>query len=181
MIQPIETKYAGRRFRSRTEARWAIIFDQLEIDWRYEPEGFNIFGECYLPDFELHLPTRKVWIEVKPDLQFYKPLAGLCLMTEQMGFLVADHAISSRILPCLISGDWCVQRTVGDWLSQLTDKDELKILAACNKALSARWGHGEKPRRPRKPGGRSPRAYQSADSLLKHSSGVGNTFSSFGN
>lgn len=39
MIKPIETRYAGCRFRSRLEARWAVFFDALKIEWEYEPEG----------------------------------------------------------------------------------------------------------------------------------------------
>lgn len=180
MITPIETKYAGRRFRSRTEARWAIIFDALDIDWRFEPDGYNLWGNYYLPDFELHLPTRRVWVEVKPQPVEYKPLLMLCALTEQPGYLVADHAVSSPIIPCHKTGHWAEPCSVGDWLSTITDRDALSIQAACNKGLSARWGHGEKPRRPRKPGGRGPRAYQRAANLLNESSGVGNTFSSFG-
>lgn len=67
-IQPIETRYAGCRFRSRLEARWAVFFDHLDIRWQYEPEGFIVpvpGGEAtpYLPDF--HLPDCGTWIEVK--------------------------------------------------------------------------------------------------------------------
>ena len=53
-IKPIETFYKGCRFRSRLEARWAVFFDALGIDWEYEPEGFTLdFGIRYLPDFAL--------------------------------------------------------------------------------------------------------------------------------
>lgn len=54
MIKAIETRYAGCRFRSRLEARWAVFFDQLEIEWQYEPQGFESpSGNRYLPDFYL--------------------------------------------------------------------------------------------------------------------------------
>lgn len=54
MIKPIETFYKGYRFRSRVEARWAVFFDALGIEWEYEPEGFVLDdGTCYLPDFRL--------------------------------------------------------------------------------------------------------------------------------
>jgi len=81
-IKAIETAYAGCRFRSRLEARWAVFFNALGIEWQYEPEGFEIgtgYGPCdcggpqcfcdntlltrYLPDF--YLPRDKLWIEVK--------------------------------------------------------------------------------------------------------------------
>ena len=65
-IKPIETQYAGRKFRSRLEARWAAYFDGLGITWDYEPEGFVLpSGECYLPDF--YFPTYKCYGEIKPS------------------------------------------------------------------------------------------------------------------
>ena len=66
MIKAIETTYKGYRFRSRTEARWAVFFDALGIRWEYEKEGFDL-GEAgwYLPDF--WLPDINTWVEVKPD------------------------------------------------------------------------------------------------------------------
>lgn len=62
-IKAIETRYAGCRFRSRLEARWAIFFDRLDVEWEYEPEGFETSAGWYLPDF--HLPRLGGWVEVK--------------------------------------------------------------------------------------------------------------------
>lgn len=53
MIQAIQTRYKGHRFRSRLEARWAVFFDAAGIKWIYEQEGFLINGKPYLPDFYL--------------------------------------------------------------------------------------------------------------------------------
>ncbi|MGW2371717.1 hypothetical protein [Kitasatospora sp. NPDC001683] len=61
--RPIETRYAGCRFRSRLEARWAVFFDHLGIAWEYEPQGFDINGRAYLPDFLL--TDCGTWVEVK--------------------------------------------------------------------------------------------------------------------
>lgn len=64
MIKAIETEYKGRRFRSRLEARWAVLFDNLGIKWIYEPEGFILENNIkYLPDF--YLPDLDIWVEVK--------------------------------------------------------------------------------------------------------------------
>ena len=53
-IKPIETLYKGYRFRSRLEARWAVFFDTLGVEWEYEPEGFDLGdGLYYLPDFRI--------------------------------------------------------------------------------------------------------------------------------
>jgi hypothetical protein len=65
-MQPIETRYAGCRFRSRLEARWAVFFDRLGLTWEYEPQGYVIDGRPYLPDFKLLLPGPSiVFAEVK--------------------------------------------------------------------------------------------------------------------
>ena len=63
-IKAIETKYKGCRFRSRLEARYAVLFDALGMEWHYEPEGFELehYGR-YLPDF--YLPQIDMWAEVK--------------------------------------------------------------------------------------------------------------------
>lgn len=66
MIKPIETFYNGYRFRSRLEARWAVFFDALGVQYEYEPEGFEMdSGERYLPDF--YLSTEEMYVEVKPE------------------------------------------------------------------------------------------------------------------
>lgn len=62
MIKAIETRYKGYRFRSRLEARWAVFFDALGLDWEYEPEGYVLpDGTKYLPDFY----ADGVYIEIK--------------------------------------------------------------------------------------------------------------------
>jgi hypothetical protein len=76
-IQAIETHYAGCRFRSRLEAKWAVFFDHLGIEWEYEPQGYICSARLtretrddepinYLPDF--WLPGRGVFAEVKGSL-----------------------------------------------------------------------------------------------------------------
>lgn len=64
-IRAIETEYAGYRFRSRTEARWAHLFDTLNVPYVYEPEGYEMDGVRYLPDF--WLSGLKVWVEIKGE------------------------------------------------------------------------------------------------------------------
>lgn len=52
-IKAIETQYKGFRFRSRLEARWAVFFEAMCIEWQYEPEGYELQSGRYLPDFKL--------------------------------------------------------------------------------------------------------------------------------
>lgn len=79
MIKAIETHYAGCRFRSRLEARWAVFLEHMHIEWQYEAQGFECGPRVslttgseawptwgYLPDF--WLPEQKTFIEVKGSL-----------------------------------------------------------------------------------------------------------------
>lgn len=63
-IASIPTRYKGCNFRSRLEARWATLFDELGIKWEYEFEGYDIKGKWYLPDF--WLPEIGCFCEIKP-------------------------------------------------------------------------------------------------------------------
>ena len=64
-FRAIETRYRGYRFRSRLEARWAVYFDAIGLEWQYEIEGFVLEnGDYYLPDF--YLPQVAMWAEAKP-------------------------------------------------------------------------------------------------------------------
>lgn len=59
----IETRYRGRLYRSRLEARWAAFFDLL--GWPFEYEPLDLPG--WIPDFEIRGST-PVLVEVKPYL-----------------------------------------------------------------------------------------------------------------
>ena len=79
-IKPIDTFYNGYYFRSRLEARWAVFFDTLGLDYEYECEGYEVSeGVWYLPDFKL----QDGWVEVKHKNETDEAA------TEKMGELVA--------------------------------------------------------------------------------------------
>jgi hypothetical protein len=69
-MKAIETKWKGYSFRSRLEARWAVFFDTLGLEWDYESEGFHLPGGYrYLPGFKVKYPgSGWEWFECKPDL-----------------------------------------------------------------------------------------------------------------
>lgn len=79
-IAAIETRYAGCRFRSRLEARWAVFFDALGIPWKYEPQGYVVDGQPYLPDFWIG-GDAGLWVEVKGELD----RAGLAKLAAAAG------------------------------------------------------------------------------------------------
>lgn len=62
-ITAIETIYRGNRFRSRTEAKWAVFLDLVGEPYDYEPQGMELPSGPYLPDF--WLPRAGAWLEVK--------------------------------------------------------------------------------------------------------------------
>jgi hypothetical protein len=69
-IKAIETSFKGYRMRSRLEARWAVFFDALGIEWDYEREGYQVEGLFYLPDFYFpkFIIEKPAIIEIKPEL-----------------------------------------------------------------------------------------------------------------
>ena len=74
LIKAIETTYAGHRFRSRLEARWAVFFDALGWSWKYEQEGYEIGyfeRHAWLPDFEISVGGQDFYVEVKGDPNFF--------------------------------------------------------------------------------------------------------------
>lgn len=92
-IKAIETVYNGYKFRSRLEARWAVLFDAGKIKYEYEPEGFELpDGTRYLPDF--YLPEYDWYVEVKPNRD------GACKDIERARRFVGD-----KIKVLLILGD----------------------------------------------------------------------------
>jgi len=81
-IKPLPTEYRGVKYRSRTEARWAVFLDECQVSFTYEPEGFDLGGEWYLPDF--WIPSANVWLEVKgikPNIREEKLACRLSLAT----------------------------------------------------------------------------------------------------
>ena len=133
-IKPIETYYNGYRFRSRLEARWAVLFDALGIEYEYEPEGYEFpNGMKYLPDFVLHGGKERcpdpLYVEVKgkmteKDAEKIKAFAGMCPKYDYVlscedcrdGFLMRmdrDHKGYSAECPFGIEIGWNGDGSVG--------------------------------------------------------------------
>lgn len=53
-MSAIPTVYAGVQMRSRLEATWAAFFDEMCIDWEYEPIDMN----GWIPDFAIWMMSR---------------------------------------------------------------------------------------------------------------------------
>lgn len=70
-IKAKDTLYKGHLFRSKLEAKWAVVLDTLGIRWVYEPTYFRLKGEVnYRPDF--WIPDHDgYWIEIKGKTPTY--------------------------------------------------------------------------------------------------------------
>lgn len=166
-LTPIETRYRGYRFRSRLEARWAVFLDALGERWEYEPQGYRLDDEFYLPDF--WLPERKAFLEVKPMTRWF-PLSDFStnrvLETDETmktdSEMVALYARAQRLMrklaersghlgvigvgvpnvenrPCLFY--WNAQC---NWYSELFGWWDYDVQqAALLKGQQARFEHGE--------------------------------------
>jgi len=83
-MKSISTFYKGNLFRSRLEARWAVFFDTLGIDYKYEPMEFEegkYLG--YLPDF--YLPQYGKYIEIKPHTPDEEEILKAYKLVQQRG------------------------------------------------------------------------------------------------
>lgn len=152
-IKAIETRYKGYRFRSRLEARWAVFFDALGIEWKYEPEGFELSdGTRYLPDF--WLPFREsphagagYWIEIKGDAPTAEEIRKARALAIESGHICIILAGEIGAHTCVsfernggISGA-VASRLVGIEFTRWADFEE--ITQAFLAARGARFEHGE--------------------------------------
>lgn len=152
-MRAIQTRYGGCYFRSRIEARWAVLFDELGILWEYEPQGFDLPSGPYLPDFRLHFGGNSVWWEVKgehPTEKEMRALYDLAIETETIayiswGSIPRDYTEEPRISdPSGNRVRWCVtDRSIG-WVPAHLDVvgiDSPRLLSAYTSARSARFEH----------------------------------------
>ena len=151
MHRAIETRYKGYRFRSRLEARWAVFFDALGINWEYETEGFELPSGRYLPDF--YLPNGVItWVEVKAgdptpaELQKFKELCGA---KRDYGLIVSGPPADQRWVHIDKRGalgdcsDWQSDTCTGSTLAHHLSTDRREFDRAAMAARGARFEHGE--------------------------------------
>lgn len=64
----IGIRYKNQLFHTVLEARWAVFFDELGLEWEYEPEEFKLTKHgLYTPDFLIHTSERwNYWIDIQP-------------------------------------------------------------------------------------------------------------------
>lgn len=120
----IQTEYNGRKFRSRLEARWAVLFDDLGIDYVYEPEGFEFEdGTKYLPDF--YLPELEAWFEVK-GVMSEKDEHKIRLLVENSGNKEVFVGLENMICERWICAD-IIDRDPVPWLFEHAAADRCPV------------------------------------------------------
>lgn len=171
-IKAIETVYNGYKFRSRLEARWAVFFDAMGIEYEYEPEGYVLQnGDTYLPDFLIYVKHRSqtdewepIYAEVKgilsprdeakcSEFSIVKPLILLGNLPGDINEYTEKFSSSN----CFHSFTYIDADT---WAAYFSKKGGIPIICtwedddfdggeSMNKALKiarqARFEHGEKP------------------------------------
>ena len=171
-MKVIQTWYNGIKYRSRTEARWAVLFDKLKIKHEYEVEGFVMEdGTCYLPDFWLPTFEGGMYVEVKGN--FTQDERELCrdfcyesghkvLMAEgipkvkEYVFLVKDEKIDGVAyftgIPNANKAEFedrmFAETGLADFMTQEIkseniDQIDVDYLKAVRDARNARFEHGE--------------------------------------
>jgi hypothetical protein len=83
MLKAKRTVYNAHLFKSRLEARWAVFFDTLGLEWVYEPEGFELGDSIrYLPDFKIL--GWDTYVEIKPDLPSLTEIKKLLRLAQEL-------------------------------------------------------------------------------------------------
>ena len=130
IIQPKPTRYRGVKFRSRLEARWAVMFDYSPqvTYWTYEP--FVIHhqrtGWRYTPDFEIHTKSSTLLLEIKPvaitpeEDSYLKEMGSehnlvLCTGSLWKGRLKFKHYGSTTQIAAICKASAPAMRVAGNW------------------------------------------------------------------
>ena len=154
-MKSINTKYGGYLFRSRLEARYAVLFDRLKLQWEYESEDFVLDTHLgrYLPDFKVQVPGKyDFFIEVKgkapTDLERSK-IACLCDLETAYGAILFGTPDFNWSDAVFVHKEGCTaDEGFDDFLSYL-GISERQWNEAVTTARSARFEFGETPKRRR--------------------------------
>jgi hypothetical protein len=145
MIQPIQTFFDGYRFRSRTEARFAVMWRALGWPYQFEMQGFALEQGAFLPDF--YLNDCAVFFEVKGTMPSDHQV-GLCASLADAHdctvFLAVGQPEHDAAVYRFPPGEDCLISTLRIELGSLgASVDEIDMAMLC--ARSARFEHGQKP------------------------------------
>lgn len=97
-LKAIPQTYNGVQLRSKTEKLCAMELDRMGFRWEYEPEGVDLDGLWYLPDF--WLPECKMFIECKGiwDPPSQKKVHALWKASLPLGITVGAAELSGQAI-----------------------------------------------------------------------------------
>ena len=85
-----QTAYGKIKFKSSTDARWAIFFDTLHVKWEYHKQEFDLpYNSTAIPDFYLEGIG---WFEVRnetPDIHDLTMCRALAVRTQECVFIAS--------------------------------------------------------------------------------------------
>ena len=146
-IKPIETKFDGYRMRSRTEARYAVMFRACSLAYEYEMQGYSLELGAFLPDF--FLLRQRVWLEVKgPPPTLVDECLCQCFATETRQVIVIAEGQPGweTVLICFTPDGEKSLTTLAKFFQRWVS---LELFASgIEAARSARFEHGETPNVP---------------------------------
>ena len=136
-VKAIETQFDGYHFRSRIEARWALVFKLLGQPYEYEKEGYDLGGSWYLCDF--WLPRDHAWVEIKGAHPTKLEIARLRLLaqhTESRSAFIFHGPIPN---PTNWRKTWKTISVFDDPPPLFTTVSDARISAAFKRARSHRF------------------------------------------
>lgn len=158
-IRAIPTVYNGVEFRSRLEARWAVFFDNLGVQWDYEIEGFEWSDGGkeyrYLPDFYFPVgdgiygevkagtPTKKNRNKMLSFVRHKETSIMLLYSKPKLYFDVLSYGLRTTLDS--LDNEWFSDNRTSidhyDW-DDLLDKNEIEVIDAIEAFLSAKFEFG---------------------------------------
>lgn len=139
-IPSLPTEYKGITFRSRLEARWAIVLDGLGIPWEYEPPDgkYALPSGMYWPDFRLFGGTdHEFWVEIKgpmPDSREFH-------VASELNLYVAPCTIFCGDLPRRGNGGtaWVFEPEGRRWIMRDPESALIQLMGVADQLSSLAW------------------------------------------
>lgn len=111
-------------FRSLLEFQWATVFEEMGLEYYYEPKKFTLPNEKeYIPDF--YVKEFHAWVEIKPrkvtDYEKYKA-KELSIITSQYPVVIFNHYPTLvSVFDCYINGE--ISKVHFNGTNLISDKD----------------------------------------------------------